>query len=744
MDSFTIKPEVGRELTSREADVLTDIQVPYPNLATNRVLAERAVHFVNEVRRRWEQDTDEIRENWRWIDWLFRGNSLRQFGSRPDVHVPEILKSHRSLVPRIVEAFFGNGQDWFMAVGYDAEDRLRQASITAFCESQLEYNRFREKLAPGVNCLLRYGVMAYKVTFERRKRKQWYHWIEEQVSPDGEVTETHKREQRDVVAYEGNVIRLVDPHRLIVDPYKWDLDELDYIGDFGFQPLDWVLSQTHLFANLDKLRESHQTEQRDATLAMSTSQASARSGLTRRSQSNADQAQPSYQGGRRHTELTEVWCMFDFNTQEGAVEQDLREAVLTVADQNIALQVRENYHDDKHRVYAIGRSSDNGFTFYDVGIYDPAIRTQMEFDHFRTTVYEAADLVTVPRLAVSGPGADLPSSLYDLPPGAIIKDVGQNMQWQPTPNTLGSVPLIDSIMRRDIEEIIGAPRIWQGTESGPGQDSTATEVRRKIEEGNRRLLGQINAVDSCCVRMLQIMHANNQQFVTKKTKFRVLSAKWAKLLQGNSYELKPSELHHSVDFVIHGVRRIQTYGLRGTNLLTFLQVATPFLQEDPTLVDKPKMLDLIFKAMVGEQQDEQVIRTQTSIDDLEDQQDENTRLRLGIRVPVDDRDDDADHLLKMKKAGMFALIRDESHRIDSRMATLEHASRHMENLRKKLAQQKVLAREQEKMAMMQKPQDQAPEAGGFARPRQTNGPGSAQQVPVAGRGSTIEESRNGQ
>jgi hypothetical protein len=742
VETVRIKPDAWPDLTAREVDVYTDAQIPYPNLAKNDVIARRALNFAMAVRRKWEGETSEIRENWNAISWLFHANSLSR-GTGTSVHVPEVLSFHRSILPRIVEAYIGSGRDWFRAEGVDADDRMRDASVTAFLESQLAQNRFTEKLVPGVNTALKNDVICFKVTWERNKRQQWYHWIEKDKDSKGNPVEIHKRQKREI-GYEGNKIRLVDPHRLIVDAHKWDVDELDYIGDFSTMALDEVMRQDKRYVNLDVLRDSHLKGAVATDIGALTPSQAARSNLVRNTEGRPDT--PPQPGGRKPVEMLEIWGWFDFSPEEAGATQDMREAVVVIADNSIVLEVRENFYDDKHRPYAIGRTSDNGFEFYDVGLYTPALRTQEEIDHFRSTVYEAADNIVTPRLAVSGPAPDLPASLYDLPAGSVIKDTG-GAQWMPVPNNLQYVPVIDAMMRRTMEEVIGAPRFWQASDSGGANASgTLGEFQHLAEEGNRRLLGLITAVDSSCVRMLQIMHANNQQFVTEKTKFRILNKRWAKMLQGREGEIKPSELMHSVDFVIHGVRRIQSYGLRGTHLLTFFQVLQPILAERPDLVELPNLVRQIYNIMVGEQSDDEIIRPRTSFEDLEDQASENRRLRTGQRVPVDAMDDDREHIATMMQEGILDWAKGLPESNPAKFETFQHLANHINNAQKKEAQQQALQQDvQRRQSMMpQADEETAPAAGGLERgEKQTNGPGVPGQTPKAGRQSPIEQTRNG-
>jgi hypothetical protein len=733
-----VTPELWPDLTAAEAKIYVDEQIPYDNYAEHAELSRRALTTYQQAHEKWTHDTNDIQENWRWIDYVFRANALRRTTNR-DVHVPELLKMHRALVPRLVEAFFGgSGASFFAAKGRDSNDRTRDFAITAMHEFQLEQNNFRSLLAPYCSSLCKYQVAIWKVVWEVRTQRVPYHWIErEQVG--GKIVEHHKRQWKDVVTFVGNRIRLVDPANAIIDSQRWDLRDLAYFGDISQVPLHELMEQTNVYKNIDLLVERRMTPTDDKRVTPSQA---ARSGLKAAKPESPFQVRNTSE----FVEVGELWCWFNW-AKQGA-RPDVRQTIITVADNHTVLRLQENFHDDKHLPYAIARFSDNGFEFFDVGLYDPALRIQDEIDHFRGTIYEAADLILAPRAFTKGPAADLPNNIYDMPAGYIGKDVG-DIVFMPIPNTLQNAPFIDSILRRDMEEIVGVPRLWQGTESGVGGDSTATEVRRKIEEGNRRLLGLVKSIDDGCVQLQKIMHANNKQFMVEKTKFRVLNPKLAKDLGGEEWEISPSDLMGPVDFTFFGVRRIQQYGLRGMNLLQFMQILGPIVQEQPEMFDMPNLVKQIYSAVVGDEVEDEVMRDPRDTNSMQDQVDENRKLAMGQRVPIHPLDQDEEHIQKMDASGMRELVLSTETADVVKKAVIEHYTAHDAARRKKIVQQQAMEQQAAQRQLMQNgPQenpggDEAPPSGGLERgKRQTNGDGGGQQTPKSGRKAPIAQSDN--
>lgn len=732
IETTEIEVQPWPDLSIAESQALDAVQVPYENFATHEVLARRALTTVLQARMKWESDTKDIRETWRWIDYVFRANSLRPQVNR-SVHVPELLKLHRALIPRLVEAVLGNGGQYFAAKGRDSSDRSRDFAVTAALEYQLEQNNFRSLLAPFFNSLCRYQAGIWKCVWQKRTRKQVYRWRDTQIV-DGNEVQTWKVQVKEVVYFEGNKIYPCDPARTIVDTQRWDLNELAYIGDIRHVALHELMNEKDLYQNLDVLEQK-----RIAGTSMATQVDAvqvARSGLTK-STGNSVQNVPNTTD---FVEIMELWCWFNW-AEPGRVP-DMRQTIITVADGHTVIRLQENFHDDKHLPYALGRFSDNGFTFYDVGLYDPALRLQDELDHFRSTAFDAADLILAPRAFTKGPAADIPNNLFDMPAGFIGKDVG-DIVFQPVPNTLEAFPLINATLKTDMEEIVGVSRLQLG-QSSSGGENTATETRRVVEESNRRLLGLVKSADDAMTGLLKIMYSNIQQRMSDKLKFRVLNAALAKKLGGMDGELQPDDVQGPVDFEFFGIRRIQQYGLRGTNLLTFLQVSEGLIAENPQLVNPSALLKRVYSAVVGDEIDDDIMRDPEDVTSMNDQADENRMLRAGMRVQVNLLDNDEEHLQKMDAEGMREFATDQSNPETSRRCVLEHYQWHDQQARKKKVQKQAMAQQAQMRMQMEQGGNDAPPAGGLERgQRQTNGDGTGQQISKAGRKAPITQSNNG-
>jgi hypothetical protein len=142
---------------------------------------------------------------------------------------------------------------------------------------------------------------------------------------------------------------------------------------------------------------------------------------------------------------------------------------------------------------------------------------------------------------------------------------------------------------------------------------------------------------------LTITHNLNNQFVTKKKKFRVLG-KAAAMLGEHSY-VSPMTFAEGVDFEFIGLKSLHTLGTRATAMMKFLEVSMPFIQMQPGLFNVPLAIQDLYNEIVGVRLAEDIMRAPTPLDQLLPPQHENLMLADGQQVDVDAQDDHTEHIL---------------------------------------------------------------------------------------------------
>lgn len=635
-----------------------DCQIDYENLAKDKDIAQRAMNFARMSAMRFETAITPIHDKWRIIQYTLRGKTFsRSNTARDPVHVPELYKLEETLIPRLEEAIF-QYDDWFMPIGKTQKDKAQERVIQQFIEYQLYHARFPEMIQPFFRLLLRYGIAPLKIWWSLRQRDV----IEREVKSeykDGKVTYKVVRREKKKVYYNGPKIRLIDPFDFYVELDATNTHDALFIGDRSWMTYDEIaeLGEEGIFHDTDRLAKIEPSFDPVARWKKAS-----------RGIEQEMQLQGRVEGAPKKFEIREFWGLFDaFGTGR------TREFVITLADNRHVLRVQENPFDDKHRPYAVARAAREPFRFFNVGPMDHGVQLQFQFDENRNLGLDSHRLTVCPIVMVDEQ-SDIPDSLLGVMPGSVFR-VKSPPTWIKSPSTIGDMINLETVLRRDMEEVMGAPRIMQGTEGG----NTATEIERKIQEGNQRTRGLVRSSTFALQEMLRQMHALNQQYVTTVETFRVLGVEGGKLTEYT--EIDPEKLDADVDFEFIGPSNLQTVGLRATQLQQFLTVVYPFLAQYPNLVDIPVLIRDLFKNLVGTRIAEDVIKVPSKLDDMMDPELENMLLIMGQDVPVHEADDDEAHLrihaqVKQDKQWKASTPRDQKR-------LLEHNAWHQQNMAQK-------------------------------------------------------------
>ena len=626
---ITLKAE---KPTKAEVKEWLSVQIPYPNLAENDDIAQRAATYAEQQVLYYNQRTYELRDKWRALDSILRGTSLSRRFAQSDIHVPELYKMVESGVPRLEEAIFGLGvgQPWFNVLGRDEMDKKKAWRIRAWLDYLLDNAEFDGMHQEIIRCMLVYGFFAVKswwdIDFIRKVERK-----SEKLPPDKKgnmrvkVTATEKEQ----LHYYGPRYKLVDPYDFIVDTQCTNAQKGMFVGDVGEVTIEELRAEEALglVTNLDKLEEAPPKRYDGTERAWSKFQRS----LTSQNEIY-DERKAEGQSGKLQS--VEVWAKWDpYGTGE-AEEYKIR----TV--NGVAVDIRKNHHDDRHRPYAVGRAAREPFDFHNVGPLDHAVRSNIEIDEHRNLALKAHENSLCPIVFTRADATELPPNIFDVDPGEVIP-VSEAPTFFSAPPVAHIMQLMDSVTRRDIEEITGFPRVYEGTGD---TDATATGTLRKIEEANRRIKSLIRSLAFGYGEILKHTYSLSSQFTTRRETFRVMGADATKL--GSHSELETADLNMELDFEIVGLASIHTLGLRGTAISTFFTQVYPIVANfiDPQSIDWMKLLQIQWDNTVGIVQGESIFKSEPGLDDLLSPQEENLMLSQGVEVPVQEADNDQEHM----------------------------------------------------------------------------------------------------
>jgi len=706
---------------------------PYENLAGNAAIRDKAFEFAIRHKAIHGDKTIAIQKKWNVLNYLLQGNSLVGFGDLEDIHVAELYKMLETIVPRIVEAVL-DPDPFFAVKGRTEADKAQEERIQAFLEYQLHECGFKQMAEPLIRAMVIYNFIPVKTFWDFETDFRVKREVEKIEDPSkGTIYKIRRREIEQVV-YEGAGLSAIDPYLWIMDTSNPDHQKNMLCGDTSDMIYDDMLAlqDQGVFINVDELKDV----QPSASYSNSDVNAQRRSMLYPMDGDTSDLRFPD--GSARRFPLTELWGRFDIYG-----EGRTRECVVTIANDTTVLRVQENPFDDKHRPYAVSRVNEDAFEFYAPGILDHAIPLQIELDRHRQVGIKGSELAINPIITASDVG-DLPESIWDVEPGTVFEVPKGSIDTIDIKSPVGDLRHMEEILRRDIEEITGAPRIFEGTS---GTENTATGIERKIEEGNRRLRGIIRSFSNLTEQILYQLHSMNAQYVTTKKTFRVLGKKARGL---RAYEwVGPETFDSKVDFEFIGISNLHTLGLETTNIVNFLQTAFPFMQAHPGVVDTPFALDLLAKRMFGNGTGRNIVRVPDPLDELMHQADELVLMMSGEYVPISEMDDDMEHLAyidEFKGGETWGKLGDRVQGL-----ILEHEATHKAMMRQKSLREKASQGMSPTIAGGQAgfqgqgsiPNEQQAGTPSQTPPGETPGPANLQRMTNPGRDSQTFQTENG-
>lgn len=663
LSSITLKLDKD-DPTPKEMRRWQEAQVAYPNLAGDRDIADRAKLYIQTIKRQYADQMHAVWQQWETSDYMLKGNSLSNW--RSDVHVPQLFKAIEVLVPRIEEALLGPRQ-WFSPSGRrTALQEAVAAKIRQWIRYQLDRAGFERLKQPSIRDALQYGFFCIKVWWDWEFQARIVREVEEIESSDGMPMVRISRKEMQKLVYEGIRLKLLSPWDVIADTeHPNDVMEMAYIGDSTMLAYEEIarLGESGRYLNWQEL-EKTEPESVDGDRMFGPRRPRATTGAT-------DGTVPRQRapGGQRFFRVDEVWCRW--SPYDGAPAE---EYILTVAQDKVVLRVQQNPHDDRHRPYAMGRITRDARTWPGIAPINHAIPLAIELDDTRNLLLKWGHNSICPP-AIVDTSSDLPNNIFDRDPGTLIRaQLNQGgVQFIKPPSTLSDAVAMESILKKDIEEVTGAPQLYMGT-ANTGDD-TATETVTRQQEANRRLVGPVSGVADGMAQMLRIVYALSAQYSTRRTTYPVMGEDAGFL--GPHTDIGPQDFGEEVDFIFPGVSELQSMGLRATQFITYAQASAPWLIPliQMGLVNLPELNWQMAKASFGDSpMVEAMFQRPKSLLHMDDPDLENMRLLAGQDAGVHELDDDERHLrshLRARQGPKFATSKPSAQK-----ALDEHIAQH--------------------------------------------------------------------
>lgn len=709
----------------------------YPNLADDPVIAQNAVDYVRQQHVWFEQRMMTIYTQWQVIDQMLRGNSVSLMFPESDLHSPELYKAVETLTPRLVEAIL-EMDPWFHVYGRDREDRTRSTRIQAWLEYLIEQDGFSQRIEPIVRDMLTYKFFALKTRWDVQYREQIVRDVEKSYNKKGEAVYDIKAREEMVNVFEGLRFDQVDPYDFICDLRHADVQRGQFVGDRTAVSQDiladrakqegWVGNWEEVLEQAEPQRWLGQSEWAKYTRSLDSVR-----GLYDR---QIAQGQPK-----------KVACFEFWATWRPTKEHPFEEYVITVLNGTHAVRVQKNPHDDKHRPYVVGRSSKSWHDFLNVGVLDHAVKLNMEKDEHRNIALRGHAISQCPPIFADGDVNDLPRNLLECEVGQIIP-TRAGIHTMGVKSTIGEMQAMDAILDADIQGATGAFQLFDQ----PG--GTATEIDKKTLEANRRTRQLIYNLSDGLVCLLKQGYSLSQQFLTHLKGFRVMGAEFKKLNQ--DYEIGPEDLQDPVDFEIRGLRGLQSHGTRATQIAAWMNMGGPMIQSlvQRGLLNDAALFSETFEIMFGYRLGENILQVPDPLSTALSQDEENEIMSQGVKLPVHEADNDAEHLEQIKR---YIAAQGENLDRSAIEALMLHADAHMHAQNQKRT--RMMARMQEdgpyapaQMATPKEPgggrYDQKPDLTNGLPPQnspgETPGPARLGSIAAPDRASAIPQSENRQ
>lgn len=678
----------------------------YENEADNEIVRNAALNYIRDISDWYEQRMLRIYDHWQALDFMLRGNSLSTWFPNSDIHVPEVYKMLEGLVPRIVEAI-KSYDPWFHIEGRDqAMDKRQAQRVQAWLRYLMESENLDGRLEEIIRDMLVYKAFIIK--------DWWAIEYQEQVVPtvtksyEGSEIKTEVKNNKEMVqTFEGLRFKLVDPYDFICDIRETCVHNMEFVGDRRTMNLMELRQMAKLqgWQNMDEAENSY--DRRDAIWT---------SGWAKNARSfdatwEMDRNRIA-EGQPKKYQVQEIWCKW-----RPTEDHDFEEWVLTCVNRKAIVRAQRNPHNNKHRPYSVGRASKFGHEFWNTGPLDMAVTINKEFDDHRNLSLRSHALAQTPFVWTDS-ASDLPDNVFDLDPGSVLQTDSPPTFFK-TASTIGEMQALEMTLRRDIEEVTGAVRIHEGA----GAQTTATEVERKIQEGNRRIRQLVINASDGLVNLLMNAHAKSGQYLTETKLFRVMSGDgWGSGY--GTYEVGPEDFT-PIDIKIQGVKGLQSYGMRATQIVTFLSQAGPLLQTLAQSGDLniPGLVAELYYNLLGYRLSDDILQVPPGLDNMVPAPVENLIFLQGNPVKVHPQDPDAQHIA----AHAEAVAETEDTKIQLMLA--EHIEAHKIQMMMKKAKEQAVGDPQAAFNPGQAATPMQPQTGRYDQGRDMMGQQPGGQVP---------------
>lgn len=721
----------------------------FPNIAgTNEQVDQRAVAWVNGACLAHAQANAD---NWRvasdLINIFEQGRMAASMPKGSRIHVPALYRAFEAVVLRVIDVIAGT-PEWFKPyVGRDNNDEQQANRIAQWHQFLHEQGGLLDTVEPLVRNLFIYKCAMLWTSWQISADEVYERETERIPNKDGFEDQRISLTSSERITYMGTCYEVVDGSDQILDHGPRTVDKMRWVGRRS-----WVDDET--------VREMERSGQWKNTAAAVGKRGSIALMLPNTFVSGSTPL-PQPQGTRLNDAPVVTAGVPDMNEQIelcGLWAKDeggsVDEWIVTLVNQTV-VGLRKNFFPNKERPAQVETYSREGRRLIGVGPLEQAIPLQAYLDQIYACVLRNYQNSVAPPTVAKGMGMALPYSMWEMDIGRIF-NVADNdtASLDPVrfPNAMGDGLALMRTVLTQIEEITGAPRFWEGSDT----TGTATEIDTRQIESNKRLTYPSKTIARLLRRVLRFEGALSRRFATEGLGYRVLGSGAVEAV--GIGEFRSEDFGAPIDYVIPGPEQLDMYGLRATRITAWVSTFFPMLQAAGSLgdIDFKKISEKGAELMIGPQFARQIFPPDDSALAMPPEQ-ENSMIMWGEQVPTRSVDDHQKH----KQTHIRG--REKAHTPTQRANFDRHIALHDAEINKQRAEQAQMEQRASRSVMMpdrlapqegrsgrsgggpapyQRPMDTLPTVTSQTPPGEIPGPGRASQFGASDRSTAIPQGSN--
>lgn len=600
------------------------------NFATDEFIAKRAVAHVNEI---WRKTVDarsdmdsRMKQFYNIWNTLF---DIRYYEGRSQVYSPQLRKNVEFAVRNTRRNLFPT-DDYFDIDSPDDEEGSQTQKIKRFLKwQQINKINLKRYVTPFLRQLFIYGWSPVKTVWLEQYKQIFTH-EKQTIQYDEVITDPVTKLKTIVPTEEDVIVQAKKSVHVKQHPSFWPVDV------FSFYIYPWtVLDPNDAYACMEEISLTKEQlkvgedngvyENVEEVLKTEPSVSSKREYSKEKRMADLGVSDEIIKKTAGYYGV-EYWGKFDLFDDGNEID-----CVITILNDEICTQVRQNPHYDQEPAYLVGKLDELVGDFYAKGLIEP-LQTLQYFLNDTTNQINDALTYTLMPIVKYNPGALHKNAKLTLAPGAMwaLNDAQYGAVFDRPPEVAQSGILSVGNTKDEIDSYPGFERV-----PTTGRRAATQVAAIQEERGVNILDWSENLEVQVMSPFLRRQFMLNQQFLDDDVWFKVLGQK--------PEVVSPEDLVGNYYFYWLGANQTQNLIVKSRSMIEALQLA---LSIPPSPVEQPDywyMFKRIWKEGLGLDGEDKVMK-EIDFNAMIDPNEENLILLLGKQLPVNELDDDQQHM----------------------------------------------------------------------------------------------------